>query len=291
MSKVKLVDKEDIALIGGVSVSRRIKGDRNIKAYPQPKALVHIKSFDKVVLGSGIEEIDERDDLHYSIEGTVVDYLTRFVNGTPIEEAFHIPLLGVQALYEQENIDERMYATELMAKIKKDLSDESIIAACRLTRFDVCYRAGVGWYLDAADDAHTTTPNNAAIHNIRLMVERAKNFFDIYGPVVVDGPTFKGAYTPVIRWGDADFATEDTLWDFKTYKNEPNNRDTLQLFTYFVMGKHSDDERLKRLTKIGIYNPKFNIAYILDTSKITPAKFIEVEYKVIGYGTEYPTLD
>ena len=50
--------------------------------------------------------------------------------------------------------------------------------------------------------------------------------------------------------------------------------------------KHTDDERLKRLTKIGIYNPKFNIAYILDTSKLTPAKFIEVEYQVIGYGVE-----
>lgn len=92
-----------------------------------------------------------------------------------------------------------------------------------------------------------------------------------------------GGYTATVSQGDGDFLTSDTLWDFKVSKLKPTNKNTLQLLMYWIMGQHSGQEIYKKITKLGIFNPRLNVVYLLDIKKI-PKDIIEtVEKEVICY--------
>lgn len=67
--------------------------------------------------------------------------------------------------------------------------------------------------------------------------------------------------------GDGDFLTDDTLWDFKVSRAKPTNKHTLQLLMYWIMGQHSGQYIFKDITKLGIYNPRFNAAYLIEVKK------------------------
>lgn len=134
-----------------------------------------------------------------------------------------------------------------------------------------------------ATQASEINPDSYMIENIRILVYRSLNFWKIYGPITVDGFTFEGGYTDIINTGDGDFLTKDTLWDFKVSKNPPTNKHTLQILIYYLMGKHSGKPEYKNIQKIGIYNPRLNQAYVLDTSNIPQNIIKEVKEKVIGY--------
>lgn len=131
--------------------------------------------------------------------------------------------------------------------------------------------------------AESIDPDGAAISNIRLMVERSLKFFEEYGPVVLDAPTFEGGYTEIVSAGDGDFLTEDTLWDFKVSKKPPTNKHTLQALMYFLMGKHSIHDEFDSVENIGFYNPRLNTVYRMAVSDIAPEVIEEVESEVIGY--------
>lgn len=126
-------------------------------------------------------------------------------------------------------------------------------------------------------------PDEAAISNIRTMVERSLNFFEQYGPVVLDGPTFEGGYTDVVSTGDGDFLTEDTMWDFKVSKKPPTNKHTLQVLMYYLMGKHSIHEEFDSVDIIGFFNPRLNTVYQMSVSDISPETIKTIEEEVIGY--------
>ena len=77
------------------------------------------------------------------------------------------------------------------------LDDNSIINACKLAGFDVARRAGVAAYRPV----ETILPDHETISNIRIMVERSASFLKEFGPIVKDGFTFEGGYTPdSIQW-------------------------------------------------------------------------------------------
>lgn len=61
-------------------------------------------------------------------------------------------------------------------------------------------------------DSHDVA-DDATCWNVRRMVQRSCRFLDAFGPVVWEGFTFEGGYTPVVSYGDGDFLTGDTLWD------------------------------------------------------------------------------
>ena len=109
-------------------------------------------------------------------------------------------------------------------------------------------------------------------------------FFQEYGPVVCDGFTFEGGgYTDTVDTGDGDFLTEDTLWDFKVSKSKPTNKHTLQLLMYWIMGQHTLREEFRRISKLGIFNPRLNTVYLYDLSNISLDVVKEVEREVICY--------
>ncbi|SIS75436.1 hypothetical protein [Salimicrobium salexigens] len=217
-------------------------------------------------------DLKEKENLHPSLTGLAVDYLTRCKTGTPAEEVFSISLLGAARIREKER------AANLVKGIN-GTDDTSVINACKLSGYDVIVRAGVQGY----KPVRLIEPDKDTIGNIRVMVQRALTFFDIYGPVVKDGFTFQGGYTDLIHSGDGDFLTADTLWDFKVSKSRPTGKHTLQLLVYYLMGEQSIHPEFAKIEKLGVFNPRLNNVYLLDINRISEKVVKEVQTAIIGY--------
>ena len=225
-----------------------------------------------VSLGEGIDALNTEENVHPSLIGTTVDYMTRFMLGTPVVDAFAISMLGAQC------IEEDSTASRLMSGIK-GLDDRSIINAVKLTGFDVCFRSNPMGYRPVKG----INPDESTIQNVRTMVERALHFFDVYGPKTLDGFTFGGGYTNTVSAGDGDFMTANTLWDFKVSKYRPSKEHTLQLLMYWRMGLHSVHAEFQSIKYLGVYNPRLNKVYRIKVDAIPDDVIAEVEKDVIGY--------
>lgn len=249
-----------------VSVTQRIK---QIK---QPRGgYLPVKTFTVTTLDDG-QVLNTEESIAASLVGTAVDYLSRFMDGTAVEEAFEISLLGARAM--------RMEAKAFgLLDDVKGMDDLSITRACQLAGFDSAFRAGPLAYRPV----EKIVPDQATIANIRTMVERSLSFFKAFGPVVADGFTMEGAYTAIITTGDGDFLTKDTLWDFKVTTGKPNKDHTLQLLIYYLMGRRSIHPEFQSIEKLGIFNPRQNTIYQLPISEISDEVIKEVETDVIGY--------
>lgn len=217
-------------------------------------------------------EILKEENIHSSLVGLAVDYLTRLMLDTLPEEAFKISLLGASIIGEERK------AYDLLKSIR-GIDNTSIYYACKLVGYDVCFRAGPMGYKEVDEiKADTNT-----INNIKIMVKRSILFFNRYGPITKDGFTFEGGYTKIIDTGDGDFLTSDTLWDFKVSKNNPTSSHTLQLLIYYIMGTHSIHSEFNSIKKLGFFNPRTNCVYLQNISSIPQEIIDEVSVNVIGY--------
>lgn len=249
-----------------VSVTQRIKQIKQPRGGYLPPKLFSVDD-----LADG-RELNSEESIHASLVGLCVDYLTRFMNGTPLEEAFAISLRGAFLIGKQDLAD------QLINQVK-GLDDNSVSNACKLVGFDVVYRAGRLGYKPVED----IVPDEATILNIRIMVERSLVFFEKYGPIVKDGFTFEGGYTDTITTGDGDFLTADTLWDFKVSKTNPNKDQTLQLLIYYLMGQASIHSEFQSIEKLGLYNPRQNKVFLLNIADIPDGILEIVQKEVIDY--------
>ena len=119
---------------------------QRIQSIQQPRGgYLPIKCFSKEVLDDGIT-LNAEENVHPSLIGIAVDYLTRFMSGNSVEQAFHISTLGAIQIGMQDK------ATTLKSKIS-GLDDDSIIVACKLAGFDVCYRSSINKYKPIEDIA------------------------------------------------------------------------------------------------------------------------------------------
>ena len=244
-----------------VSVTQRIK---QIK---QPRGgYLPVKTFTVTTLDDG-QGLNPEESIAASLVGTAVDYLSRFMDGTAVEEAFEISLLGARAM----RLEAKAFG--LLDDVKR-LDDLSITKACQLAGFDSAFRAGPLAYRPVEG----IVPNQATIANIRSL-----SFFKAFGPVTADGFTMEGSYTATITTGDGDFLTKDTLWDFKVTTSKPNKDHTLQLLIYYLMGRRSIHPEFQTIENLGIFNPRQNTIYQLPISKISDEVIKEVETSVIGY--------
>ena len=177
-----------------------------------------------------------------------------------------------------DRVNERKNAEKLISKIK-GLDDKSIINACKVVGYDVCFRAGIIGYKPVKE----IQPDTETIENIRIMVNRCLAFWKEYGPVEVDGFTFEGGYTEIVSSGDGDYLSQDTLWDLKVSKEAPKNKYTLQLLMYYIMGCHSIHKEFQKIKRLGIFNPRLNKVYLLEIANISDEIIQEVSSEVIGY--------
>lgn len=216
--------------------------------------------------------LNPEESITASLVGTAVDYLSRFMDGTSVDEAFEISLLGARAMRMEAK------AFGLLDNVK-GLDDLSLTRTCQLAGFDSAFRAGPLFYRPV----ESIVPDQATIANIRNMVERSLSFFKAFGPVTADVFTMEGAYTATITTGDGDFLTKDTLWDFKVTTSKPNKDHTSQLLIYYLMGRRSIYPEFQTIEKPGIFNPRQNTIYQLPISEISDQVIKEVEANVIGY--------
>lgn len=248
------------------SVTARIKNVRQPRLGYIPVAdLNAVQYFDSY-------RINRIDSYYKSIQGMAVDYLTRFINGTPKQVAFQIPLMGA------EKVDELDNAKDLLSRIK-GLDEKSIFATCQLVGYDVAFRRGVKYFTPV----EKIIPDKIVIQNIVALVKRSITFLKKNGPVVCDGFTFEGGYNEIIRSGDGDYLTTDTLWDFKVSESKPEINHTLQILVYYILGIHSIHKEFQTIKQLGIYNPELNIAYTVSLSDISDEVFYNVSRDVIGY--------
>ena len=253
--------------MSGVSVTQRIKQVKQPRGgYINPKELTVVS------LGDGADTLNPVENIHPSLMGLAVDYMTRFMTGSSAVDAFAISLNGAQIIGEMD------LAQELLAGVK-GLDDNSIVCAVKLGGFDVCRRAGAMGYKPVQD----INPDVDTIENVRMMVRRAMYFFDAYGPKVMDDFTFEEGYTPTVSTGDGDFLTADTLWDFKVSKMPVKKEYTLQLLMYWRMGLHSVHPEFCDVKYLGIYNPRMNEVSRIAIADIPQNVIDEVESEVIGY--------
>jgi hypothetical protein len=251
----------------GYSVTQRIK------QINQPRGgYINPRTLEVVSLGDGIDALNPGETVSPGLIGSAVDYLTRFMLGDPVKEAFAISMLGAR------RIGMHSKASRLMAGIE-GLDDRSIINAVKLSGFDVCFRSNPGNYRPVEG----INPDKATIQNVRTMVERALHFFDEYGPVVFGGFTFEGGYTDTVSSGDGDFMTADTLWDFKVSKSRPTKNHTLQVLMYWRMGLRSIHAEFQNVRYLGVYNPRLNEVYRISVDHIPRDVIVEVDRDVIGY--------
>lgn len=254
---------------------------QRIEQIKQPRGgYLKPSQFGSVVLDDGIT-LSEVENVHPSIVGLAVDYLTRFMMGTDKKDAFQISLQGV---FIAETLN-RKGSCELGIELLKGitgLDDISIINACKLVTFDVWFRNTSNAIMSKGPNE--TNPDADTIRNIKILVERSLTFWKKYGPITKDGFTFESdGYTSTIDCGDGDYLTSDTIWDFKVSKSKPTSKHTLQLLIYWIMGQHSGQSIYKSIKKIGIYNPRLNIVYTFEITDELKDTIKEIEEDIICY--------
>ncbi len=259
---------------------------RRIAQIQQPKGgYLRSSLFSEICYNDGKTLGD--DNIHATIIGLAVDYLTRFMMGASKDEAFRISIRGyeIKTASSEKAINKdkkkRIDIDSLLMTIK-GLDENSIKAACKAVTYDVWLRNIMGAIM--AKGAEETNPSKETINNIRIMVERSLSFWENYGPILYEGFTFEPfGYTATVSSGDADYLTADTLWDFKVSKAKPSSKHTLQLLMYWIMGQHSGRPEFEDIKKIGFFNPRLNTVYLLETDKIPDETIAIVEKDIICY--------
>ena len=259
-----------------------------IKIVKQPKGGYIPTRLFKVIQLKDIKELNDNENISPSLVGLAVDYLTRFSllieNGKnyveALQDAFRISLRGSMIVEEKDLAGD--LSLKLIDSYKKDgLSDTVIDCACKLVGFDSAFRAGLLAYKDVRE----IEPGKETIENIIIMVKRSLRFFKTYGPIVDEGMVFPLGYSDLVSTGDADFMTEDCLWDFKVSKRKIDSKVTLQLGMYYVLGLRCiDSVKYEKLKYIGVYNPRLNIVFracIEDILGFNKNVFIEIEENII----------
>lgn len=293
-----------------------------IKQVKQPRGgYIKPSMFAKTMFDDGIV-LNESENVHASIVGLAVDYMTRFLMTGNLENAFRISIIGYSLRVDYLSIflskkdvkksgilkkDKKLSQEEAkkliiiandgdnsvfsLLKQVKGLDDNSIIAACKIATYDVWYRNFIGAL--QAKGAKDTNPDKHTVGNIRTLIQRSLSVLNMVGPILSDGFVFsekdrkgnvvKSGYTATVDSGDGDYLTKDTMWDFKVSKSEITNKHTLQILMYYIMGKHSDMDIYKNIKRLGFFNPRLNIMYVLNVDSISDEIIKEVEDEVIVY--------
>ena len=246
----------------GLSVTQRIKTVTQPKNGYVPLANLQVHEYED------FRQTKESMSAYKTISGVACDYLTRMYFSTKVN-AFSTVLQGAYMVSQYET------AKKVLDSIT-GLDNKSIITACKLTVYDTVFRMGAS-HLASADDIQ---PDEGTIYNINLMVKRSVDFFK-NNKLIQAGIDFV-MQPALIDKGDADYLSEDTLWDMKASQNPPTIEHTLQLLIYYILYSHSYPDYM-RIKHLGIWNPYLNKSYSIEIKNIPAAVLYEVSQKVIGY--------
>lgn len=242
---------------------------------------------------SRFDEIEMNDDrtvvgnynIHPSIVGLAVDYGTRLMKGAPPREVFDVALRGARLVNADKVAEDLLAELEENYSVDEGISSYGIKLVCKLSGFDAAFRAGYKAYKPVSEIG----PDDQTIADIQTLIARTVEFFEEFGPVIDSGFTFSGGYSDNIDAGDADYLTNDTIWDLKVRKAEPNKNSTLQVLLYYLLSLKSDQPEFKNITKVGIYNPYLQRAWFVSVLDLDESMLNDVQVNVLGLqGSHYP---
>lgn len=113
-----------------------------------------------------------KENLHPTVVGLAVDYLTRLQLGSAAEDVFQVALEGARRAEILGIPGAQAEANGYLARIQ-GLDDDSIKNTCKLVTFDVWKRSTFNAF--AARPAEDTNPDTATLNNIRVMVNRGQH--------------------------------------------------------------------------------------------------------------------
>ena len=238
-----------------VSVSQFIKNTK------QPRGgYLPISRFDQKKISEAQEELSIKDEnIHPSIVGMAVDYLTRYNQGSDSVESFNISIAGALKTNDAD------FALYLLNKIVNGDKEESIESACKIVAFDMQHR--VGYMTKSAMDIN---PDQKTIENIDKMLSLSDDYLDSLGGATLSGFSFYEAYDGCeISVGDADFLTETSLVDFKVSTTKPSTSDTFQILIYYILGLRSFlREDFEKIEYLRFFNPRLNSEWSINVDNI-----------------------
>lgn len=246
------------------------------------KGYLSLSKFDE------IEYIDGRSvtgsyNIHPALVGLAVDYGTRLMQGSQPREVFAVALAGSALVGANAEAEDLIDDLETRFDRTKGLGAQEIVDICKLSGFDAAFRAGARAYKPVSE----IEPDAQTIEDIVVLIERTVEFFNEVGPVRDSGFTFEGGYTGEIETGDADYLTEDTIWDLKVRKAEPNKNSTLQVLLYYLLALRSGKEEFRNVTKVGIYNPYLQRAWVVRVLDLDESMLQRVMKDVLGCGERH----
>lgn len=217
--------------------------------------------------GEDVDALNSRENVNSVFVDTAVDRMSRFLLGAPVRKAFFVPLLNSRIFMEDATV------RHLMDGIK-DLDDESIINAVKLSAFDGS-RVGDFTFFKPGEEID---PDGATIENVKTMVERSFRFFKLDDPSMPEGFTLARECLVTTNTGFGEIMIPNTLWDLKTSGESPTEKDTLRLLVYWLMGLYSCRSWLfEDVEYLGIYNPRLNEAYRISVDDIPDDAIAAVE--------------
>lgn len=261
-----------------------------IKAFKQPKGgYLPVTTFEPMpqkLIGS----LCRKENIPAFLVDRTVVCMTDFLLGREKMTSF---LKAMTNAPHQQTPDAEAVAKVCFDNIK-GLDDESIVNAVKLITFE-----------QEDTNAFNFVPyykvhlERATIINLMHLINRSVVFFKKNGelkrnikftPADMSSPkewveikeNF-GGYSPTINDGDCAYLTEDTIWDFRVSYNPPNPKHTLLVASEWVMSKHSGRAVFGGVKYIGIYNPRFNIAYRMPVADIPKNVISVIENQIIRY--------
>ncbi len=126
-----------------------------------------------------------------------------------------------------------------------------------------------------------SNPDIEALKDVSAMSERCRSFFG--SSINICGFDFEGGYSECITSGNGGYLSSDTLWNV-TVSDSVTCFDTLLVLVQYIMGLHSYNSRfLKKIKRLGIYNPRLDAEYTLNISDVAEKVIEDVSKNIIGY--------
>lgn len=192
--------------------------------------------------GSDVDVLEPVENIRPTLVETVVNCMTVVMRGTPVRKAF------AKSLADFKNLDEDAEVQRLISGINKDLDDNSIINAVKLSGFVVEW-GSPGVVL--CEPVERINPDEATIQNVRIMVERSFCFLK-----------------------DVEREASDSFWHIKTSEACPTEEDIHELIGRWRSALRST---LTQWRYLGIYNPRLDEGYQVRVDAIPEDVIAEVE--------------
>lgn len=248
-----------------------------------------LKSFEFVQFQDK-QDLSALEGINQSLIGNTMDYLTRLYHWEQtgkkkarFKEILRSPYEGAMLAEAHGIFGSLVIASECIKTLGKHYDDISqrITAMLNLAKFEPYSKGAVIVY--TGGQSQEIYLDELQINAFTIMLKRCKKFFTGDNSIKYTGFNFSGGYSDLVTVGEGDYIAGNTLWDMKCSKNKPNSKHTLQVFMYYLMGKHSGQEKFRDIINIGLYNPFKNCAWKLGARNISPFLENEIKYKVIGY--------